>query len=228
MIILDRAVPQPTITDAPIASAVGTRRHLAPEKRSAQRRKRHRAAASAPALALRAASVQVHLIEQATSRDVAELCELLRDAVHQGASVGYVLPLQEADVDTYWRGVLSDVASGAVALLALRVEGGIVGTVQLAYAMKPNGRHRAEVQKMLVHSTHRRKGYGRVLMQAVEDTARRAGRSVLVLDTETGSAGQKLYAAMGWTAAGAIPEFALATSGDGRVATTYMYKLLRP
>lgn len=170
--------------------------------------------------------MRVTLIEQATSRDVDELCELLRDAVEHGASVGYVKPIDNADVSAYWQGVLAEVAGGAISLLVLRDGERIVGTVQLAYAMKPNGRHRAEVQKMLVHSAHRRKGYGRVLMQAVEDTARRAGRSVLVLDTETDSAGQKLYAAMGWVAAGVIPKFALATSGEGQVATTYMYKLL--
>lgn len=170
--------------------------------------------------------MRVTQIEQATSRDVDELCELLRDAVEHGASVGYVKPIDNADVSAYWQGVLAEVAGGAISLLVLREGERIVGTVQLAYAMKPNGRHRAEVQKMLVHSAHRRKGYGRVLMQAVEDTARRAGRSVLVLDTETDSAGQKLYAAMGWVAAGVIPKFALATSGEGQVATTYMYKLL--
>lgn len=170
--------------------------------------------------------MRVTLIEQATSRDVDELCELLRDAVEHGASVGYVKPIDNADVSAYWQGVLAEVAGGAISLLVLRDGERIVGTVQLAYAMKPNGRHRAEVQKMLVHSAHRRKGYGRVLMQAVEDTARRAGRSVLLLDTETDSAGQKLYAAMGWVAAGVIPKFALATSGEGQVATTYMYKLL--
>jgi acetyltransferase len=170
--------------------------------------------------------MHLSLVTRPTSQDVADLCALLRDAVEQGASVGYVLPLQDNDVGTYWNGVLNDVAGGAVALLALRVDERIVGTVQLAYAMKPNGQHRAEVQKMLVHSAYRRTGYGRALMQAVEDTARRAGRRVLVLDTETDSAGQKLYAAMGWVAAGVIPKFALATSGEGEVATTYMYKLL--
>ncbi|MCE2990573.1 MAG: GNAT family N-acetyltransferase [Burkholderiales bacterium] len=170
--------------------------------------------------------MHVSMVTQATSRDVADLCALLHDAVEHGASVGYVKPIDNADVSAYWQGVLAEVAGGAISLLVLREGERIVGTVQLAYAMKPNSRHRAEVQKMLVHSAHRRKGYGRVLMQAVEDTARRAGRSVLVLDTETDSAGQKLYAAVGWVAAGVIPKFALATSGEGQVATTYMYKLL--
>ena len=48
-------------------------------------------------------------------------------------------------------------------------------------------------------------------MAAVEAEARGAGRWLLVLDTETQSNGQQLYAAMGYQAAGIIPDFAIAT-----------------
>jgi hypothetical protein len=46
-----------------------------------------------------------------------------------------------------------------------------------------------------------------------------------VLDTETASAGQHLYASLGFIAAGEIPQFAIGTNG-GWSPTTYMYKLL--
>ena len=68
-----------------------------------------------------------------------------------------------------------------------------------------------------------------ILMQAVEAAAAQRGRSLLVLDTETGSAGQHLYAALGYTAIGEIPQYAIATQGvdHGKVGSTFMYKILR-
>lgn len=153
------------------------------------------------------------------------LAGLLRDAVENGASVGYVVPIDEADLTAFWAGVFEDVTMGCRALFVVRDAGQIVGSTQLEFAAKPNGLHRAEVQKMLVHSSQRRKGLGRQLMMAAEACAKSRGRSLLVLDTETASAGQYLYASLGFIAAGEIPQFAIGTNG-GWSPTTYMYKLL--
>ena len=167
-------------------------------------------------------------VEQLSSFDVDDelaLAGLLRDAVENGASVGYVMPIDEADITAFWAGVFADIGQGHRALLVIRNAGQIVGSVQIEFAGKPNGRHRAEIQKMLVHTSQRRKGLGRQLMMAVEACAKSRDRSLLVLDTETASAGQHLYASMGFIAAGEIPKFALGTNG-GWSPTTYMYKLL--
>ena len=51
----------------------------------------------------------------------------------------------------------------------------IVGTVQLDLAVPPNQRHRAEVVKILVHPTARRRGIARALMVALEPVARSEG-----------------------------------------------------
>ena len=157
--------------------------------------------------------------------DVRALAGLLRDAVENGASVGYVMPIDEADITAFWAGVFADVGQGRRTLFVVRDAGQIVGSVQLEFAGKPNGMHRAEVQKMLVHSAQRRRGLGRELMMAAENCAKSRGRSLLVLDTETASAGQHLYASLGFIAAGEIPQFAIGTNG-GWSPTTYMYKLL--
>jgi ribosomal protein S18 acetylase RimI-like enzyme len=157
--------------------------------------------------------------------DVRALAGLLRDAVENGASVGYVVPIDEADISAFWAGVFEDVVEGSRALLVVRQSGQIVGSVQVEFAGKPNGRHRAEIQKMLVHSSQRRKGLGRQLLLAAEACARSKDRSLLVRDTETASAGQRLYASLGFIAAGEIPKFAIGANG-GWSPTTYMYKLL--
>ncbi|MEX0633164.1 GNAT family N-acetyltransferase [Serratia ureilytica] len=57
-----------------------------------------------------------------------------------------------------------------------------VGTVQLLLAMPDNGRHRAEVAKLMVHPQARRQGVAQ-LMQEVQALAARHRRSLLVLDT---------------------------------------------
>ena len=147
------------------------------------------------------------------------------DSIAQGASVGWVNPAPPDNIEAYWQTIAADLSRGGRSLLVVREGGAIVASLQLEYAGKPNSVHRAEVQKVLVHSAYRRRGLGRLLMRRAEDIARSRGRSLLVLDTESASAGQRLYESMGYVAAGEIPHFAIGTNG-GWTPTTYMYKLL--
>lgn len=166
-------------------------------------------------------------LDALSEADVDQLTALLGDAVANGASVGYLIPADQTALALYWRGVAQEIASGDIGLVAARDDGRIVGSAQLQFCQKPNGRHRAEVQKVLVHSASRRQGIGRALMAALEHQARAGGRQLLVLDTETDSSGQHLYAALGYLRAGAIPRFAIGTAG-GWAETTYMYKFIDP
>ena len=76
-------------------------------------------------------------------------------------------------------------------------------------AQWPNARHRAEVAKLLVHSSVRRRGVGRSLMAELERIARSAARTLLVLDTIADSDAERLYEALGWTKVARIPEHAM-------------------
>ncbi len=158
---------------------------------------------------------------------LAELKELLRDSVDGGASVGFLPPLGDGEAARYWAGVIADVAGGRRVLLLARDEERVVGTAQLELMAKPNASHRAEVQKVLVHSTARRRGVGAALMAAVEAAARSAGRSLLVLDTVAGDDGERLYRRVGYTEAGRIPAYAR-NGGGGLDPTVIFYKLLTP
>ena len=171
-------------------------------------------------------------VESLTAADLEihspELSALLRDAVDSGASIGFLPPLTEADAVAYWRSVADALGDGSrVVLAAHDGELGLVGSAQLDLAMRGNARHRAEVSKIMVHRRARRRGIGRVLMLALEDHARRLGRTTLVLDTRQGDPSEALYRALGWTFAGAIPRYARSASGalDG---TAIYYKLLEP
>ena len=154
-----------------------------------------------------------------------ELVALLQDAVHNGSSVGFLPPLTSETAEEYWLETLSEVAQGKRILLVSSEAGDVAGAAQLALATKQNGLHRAEVQKLIVHTRFRRRGIARALMCAAEESARAAGRTLLVLDTEQGSVAEKLYEKCEYTRAGVIPQYAL-SAGGSLITTVLFYKLL--
>lgn len=157
-------------------------------------------------------------------RALPQLTALLIDSVERGASVGFLTPLTEAEAQRYWQGVLARL--GPFHKLWLLHEGEqLLGTVQLALCEKPNGRHRAEVQKLFVHSGARGRGLASVLLKALEQGARLSGCSLLVLDTETGSKAEQVYQHLGWQRAGEIPAYASSPTGLLHPTSLY-YKLI--
>ncbi|CAL9346145.1 Acetyltransferase [Actinosynnema sp. ALI-1.44] len=166
-------------------------------------------------------------VEELLSADVLafadDLADVLCDAVDGGASVGFLAPLPPARAAAWWKSRAAAVANGVLSVWVARVEGRIAGTVQVAATTTPNGTHRAEVLKLLVHRDFRGRGLGRELLAAAEEGAAARGASLLVLDTQTGSAAERLYRAAGWTEAGVIPDFAADPGGVLR-PTTLFYK----
>lgn len=154
------------------------------------------------------------------------LADLLLDCVEGGASIGFMWPLPRERALAFWRGIADGVARGERVLLVAREAGGrIVGTVQLVTALPDNQPHRADVAKMQVLRAMRRRGIAERLLARLDDEARAAGRTLLVLDAVTGGDAERLYLRLGWQAAGVVPDYALYP--DGRpCATTYCYKRL--
>jgi GNAT superfamily N-acetyltransferase len=151
------------------------------------------------------------------------LAEVLLDCVAGGASVSFMADLTREDAETFWRRLAQ--AEDDRAILVAEDDEGLFGVVQVVPAGVPNQPHRADVAKMLVHRRGRRRGVGEALMRAAEAEARVLGKTVLVLDTVTGEAGERLYERCGWTRVGVIPDYALMP--DGRLcSTTYFYKVL--
>jgi GNAT superfamily N-acetyltransferase len=150
-----------------------------------------------------------------------EFAALLEDAVIAGASVGFLLPDPKHDVARYWQGVAKDLDAGDRTLLAFERDGRILGTVQVDYCAKANGRHRAEIQKLLVVRSARRQGIGAALMRAAEEVARNRGRWLLLLDTREGTEGDALYRRLGWTAFGRVVDYA--RDPDGALAACVFF-----
>jgi GNAT superfamily N-acetyltransferase len=155
------------------------------------------------------------------------LADVLLDCVEGGASVGFLHPLPRAKALAFWQNALASAARGErIVLVAEDVETNtIVGTVQVVLAMPDNQPHRADVAKMQVHRRARRRGLGEALMRAAEAAAREAGKTLLVLDTVTGSDAERLYARLGWERCGEIPGYALWPKG-GLCGTTVLYRVL--
>lgn len=153
------------------------------------------------------------------------LIHLLQDAVASGASVGFLPPLSAEDAQRYWKTVFQEVAQGTCVLLVAREAEQVIGSVQLALATRPNASHRAEVQKLFVLSSQRRRGIGRALMHAVEQVAHDEERTLLVLDTRQGDSAEQLYRTLGYCEAGVIPAYARSANGTLE-STVIFYKAL--
>jgi acetyltransferase len=152
------------------------------------------------------------------------LTHLLLDTVAGGGSVGFLADLTPAAATAYWHTVFAGLGP-ALALWVAEEAGQVVGTIQLALCQKPNGTHRAEVQKLLVLREARRAGIATRLMATAETAARQQGRTLLFLDTEAGSAAEILYQALGWHQGGAIPDYFVTPAGALHTTAIY-YKQL--
>ncbi|MFC9793679.1 GNAT family N-acetyltransferase [Streptomyces sp. NPDC127584] len=154
------------------------------------------------------------------------LTALLLDAVDSGASVGFLSPLAADEAAAWWTGVAEEADRGVRDVWAAHgPDGSLTGVVTLVRAGAANGRHRGEIARLLVHRSARGRGLARRLLAAAEVRAAATGLGLLVLDTQTGSPAERLYRAMGWTAAGTVPDYAADPSGVLR-ATTLYYKRL--
>ena len=165
---------------------------------------------------------QVLQVTPHTFNDYREgLITLLVDAVHHGASVGFMSDLDVPQASAYFCEVLSQLEQGSLLLWVLIEDQRVLASVQLALCQKANGLNRAEVQKLLVLNEARRRGLGQVLIQALEHGARQHKRGLLHLDTEAGSPAENFYSALGYTRVGELPNYC--RSPDGHYSPTAIY-----
>ena len=154
-------------------------------------------------------------IRRLASTDLQEqldaLGNVLVDCVAGGASVSYLAPFSHEQARSAFEAVAVEVEQGSRLLLAAFANGTgtLVGTVQVILALPPNQPHRAEIAKLLVRRSARRRGIAQLLMERAEAEARAEGKTLLVLDTVTGDNAERLYERLGWTKVGVIPGYAL-------------------
>jgi len=154
------------------------------------------------------------------------LIELLMDSVDGRSSVNFVWPMTQAKAETWWAGALASHARGERLIFGTIENGRLDGTVTLILASQENQAFRADIGKLLVHRRARRQGLGAALMRAAETEAKRLGRTLLTLDTETGSDGERLYLKLGWTRFGIVPGYATSADNSHRADCSFFYKEL--
>jgi GNAT superfamily N-acetyltransferase len=142
------------------------------------------------------------------------LASLLLDAHDSGMALGLAAPLSLDGARAAYADAAARLAPGERVLLAAFADGRVVGAVQLDRAEAGNGRHRAEVRRLVVRADRRGAGVGRTLMEAIVDVARGLGLRLLWLSTHTDTDADRIYERLGWTRAGVIPDYAVLPNGE--------------
>jgi len=161
----------------------------------------------------------VELDAAGVERHADELAQLLLDAHESNMALGMAAPLTREVAADAWRRL-----SGA--LFAAVDDGVVVGAVNLAPSTTPNGRHRAEVQKLAVRLDRRGGGIGAALLAAAVERARAMELRLLWLTTHAGTRSDAFYVRRGWTRMGVMPEYSVAP--DGRFVTNVFFYLQLP
>jgi len=177
-----------------------------------------------------------------------QLCQILRDCVNEGTSIGFLAPLSLQDAEIYWTQVADLINDGNLHLFILTADSSptnhvhteapssssastiqesliIFGTVQLLTIPKTTHLHRAEVVKLLVAPSARRLGIASRLMSHIEDFARGIGRDLLTLDTATESPAMGMYRRLGWEEWGTCKGYASWPDGSRCDATFFRREL---
>ena len=152
------------------------------------------------------------------------LINLLKDAVANNYSVGFMHDSTEADFEKFWLDEIAKCDSQNAIFLALAGDQ-VLGSVIVTRELRANGRHRAELRKLLVHSKAQKMGIGTALEKLATNFAKDIGLKLLYLDSATSYLIEGVYEKWGWTKSGEIPNFAKNPDGS-LVSTWFFYKIL--
>ncbi|KAL8674520.1 MAG: hypothetical protein Q9168_001112 [Polycauliona sp. 1 TL-2023] len=149
---------------------------------------------------------------------------------HDHTIATFIPPLTHHRINTWWQDRANEVRSGSRDILFVAApdgSGSVIGVVMLRKPEGETGPFRGMIQKLLVSPDWRRKGVGRALMKSLEHVAREQGKTLLMLDTETGSPAERFYPALGYTKVGIVPNFGISPKDGSLKSETFFYKDLR-
>ncbi|KAJ6786736.1 hypothetical protein PWT90_01992 [Aphanocladium album] len=151
---------------------------------------------------------------------------------HDRTIATFLPPLSHEKLLSWWKERISEVADGSRVMLLLvnnmdpsgRVKGPeIMGVVMLFMPPSETGPFRCSVEKLLIHKSFRGRGGSRLLLNALEEEALKRRRTMLLLDTETGSPAEAVYKRLGYTEMGVIPNYGISPTGELKDGT-FFYK----
>lgn len=131
----------------------------------------------------------------------AESIEPAREILREyAASLGIDLGFQHFEAEL--AGLPGAYASPGGQLLLARVDGALAGCGGFRALPDCDDANACEMKRLFVRPAFRRSGLGRVLAEALIDEARRAGYSVMLLDTlDEMESARELYASLGFVEA---------------------------
>ncbi len=164
-------------------------------------------------------------IAPVTAVDLDPLSALLIETVAANGSIGFMHPLAESEAQAFWSQALASAARGERIVLGAWRDGQLVGTGTLVLAMAPSQPHRAELSKVMTAQSARGAGIGAALIEALEQSARDHGKSLLTLDAAVIEGATTFYRRLGYRSVGDIPDYAYKPLG-GLGATRVFWKSL--
>ncbi|KAK3390207.1 hypothetical protein B0H63DRAFT_108474 [Podospora didyma] len=101
------------------------------------------------------------------------------------------------------------------------------GLAMLKLSETETGSFRGRIDAVLVNQKFRRQGGAKALVDALEYEAARRGRTLLLVDAETGSVAEAAFKKFNFIEIGKVPQFSRVLSND-RKGETFFYKDLLP
>lgn len=154
-----------------------------------------------------------------------ELAELLLDALHSGASIGYQCAISQQEAENAFSRLRNELETGERLIWIARDERGVAGSVSLQFPMQPEALNRGNIKLLLVHRRVRRTGIGKKLLAELEKTACMRQRGLLWLETPSGSAAEVFYRSQGYRCLGEIPDYLCSADGYYQTAAIYFKRL---
>lgn len=167
---------------------------------------------------------QIKSAQDISFEQIKSLVYLLKDAVANNYSVGFMQNSTEADFEKFWLDEIARCDSENGIFLACAGDE-VFGSVIVTRELRANGKHRAEFRKLLVHSKAQKMGIGTALEKLATNYAKDIGLKLLYLDSATSYLIDGIYERWGWKRSGEIPNFAKNPDGS-LVSTWFFYKLL--
>ncbi len=172
-------------------------------------------------------SVTVEYVTENLSRpDLNDLCDATDTAIEGGGGFGWLHKPERTMLERYWQGVI---AAPTRWLFIARLDGVICGTTQLILPPANNEaqKHMVQMTTNFVAPWARGHGLAKMLLESVEEHARKEGYAVINLDVRsTMERAIQLYESMGYVKFGEHP-LSVHTS-EGTISSLYYYKNINP
>ncbi|KAK4100322.1 hypothetical protein N658DRAFT_428085 [Parathielavia hyrcaniae] len=148
----------------------------------------------------------------------------------------FLPPLTNEKLLPWWKQRIAEAATGTRVIVLLLPDTppgkkppgtDLRGLAMLKLSETETGSFRGQIDAVLVDRKHRRQGGAKMLVAALEYEASRRGRSLLLVDTETDSAGETVFKKLGYIEIGKVPHFSR-TLANGKKGETFLYKEFLP